>query len=371
MIVVGTVAFLVPLFLSWFLCARLITWAPRLGLVDEPTERKRHGRNVPLGGGIALFASVSLTFILAVLAAWLIVSFPSLHDWVPSLVSRHARGVLAMSPLLWLILGSSAVQMILGLADDVFGLPYWVRLLAEVILVLILSWSGIRLAVFPGWEVFTIPLTVLWIVGLTNALNFLDNMDGLSGGVAAWASLFFAVTSLMVGDLFVAGGFLLLGGSLVGFLLHNWPPARIFMGDAGSNFLGFWLGVLTVVGTFKTDEYSYVTLLSPLCILAVPIYDSTTVILLRLWQRRSPFQADRQHFSHRLVELGFAPVWAVMIIYLLTFATGLSGLILYFVKPWAAVIVLLQLAATLGVLCILELATWHRRDSADRDDRYR
>jgi UDP-GlcNAc:undecaprenyl-phosphate GlcNAc-1-phosphate transferase len=174
---------------------------------------------------------------------------------------------------------------------------------------------------------------------------------------------------LLVGDLFVAGCFLLLAGSLVGFLFHNWPPAKIFMGDAGSNFLGFWLGVLTVISTFKTDEYSYVTLLAPLCILAVPIYDSSVVILLRISQGRSPFQADRQHFSHRLVELGFRPLWAVLLIYLLTFATGLSGIVLYFVKPEGAAIVLLQLAATLGVLAILELATWRRRESIDRNDR--
>ena len=368
MIVVGTVAFLVPFLLSWVLCRRMIQWAPHLRLVDQPTERKSHGRIVPLGGGIAIFAAVSLTFLLAVVAGWLLSVVPSLHQWVPSIVSRHAAGVLAMSPLLGLILGASAVQMLLGLADDIIGLPYWTRLIVEVLLVLFLAWHGIRLAVLPGWEVLTVPLTVLWIVGLTNALNFLDNMDGLSGGVAAVASVFFAITSLLVGDLFVAGCFLLLAGSLVGFLTQNWPPAKIFMGDAGSNFLGFWLGVLTVIGTFKTDEYSYITLLAPLCILAVPIYDSTTVILLRLWQGRSPFQADRQHFSHRLVELGFRPVWAVLLIYLLTFATGLSGLILYFVQPRAALIVLLQLAATLGVLSILELAAWHRREPLDRND---
>jgi len=362
-------AFLVPLLLSWFLCAKMIHWAPFLRLVDTPTERKAHGRVVPLGGGIALFAAVCLTFLLVVGAAWLLVHFPSMRTWVPELVARHANGVLAMTPLLAIILSASAVQMLLGLADDLVGLPYWIRLIAEVVLVLILACFGIRLAVFPGWEIITIPLTVLWIVGLTNALNFLDNMDGLSGGVAAWASLFFATTSLLVGDLFVAGCFLLLAGSLIGFLIHNWPPARIFMGDAGSNFLGFWLGVLTVISTFKTDEYSYVTLLAPLCILAVPIYDSSTVILLRLSQGRSPFQADRQHFSHRLVELGFRPLWAVLLIYLLTFATGLSGLVLYFVEPRGAIIVLLQLAATLGVLGILELATWRRRDPFDRNDR--
>ncbi|MBX9654585.1 undecaprenyl/decaprenyl-phosphate alpha-N-acetylglucosaminyl 1-phosphate transferase [bacterium] len=368
MILVGTTAFLVPLILSWLLCAQMIHWAPSLRLIDQPTERKAHGRIVPLGGGIAIFGAVCLTFVLVIGTAWLLLRFPAIQSWVPEILARHSRGVLSMTPLLGIVLGASAIQMLLGLMDDLFGLPFWVRLVAEILLVLLLTCFGIRLAVLPGWEVITIPLTVLWIVGLTNALNFLDNMDGLSGGVAALASLFFAATSLLVGDLFVAGCFLLLAGSLVGFLVHNWPPAKIFMGDAGSNFLGFWLGVLTVISTFKTEEYSYVTLLAPLCILAVPIYDSSTVILLRLSQGRSPFQADRQHFSHRLVELGFRPLWAVLLIYLLTFATGLSGLILYFVEPKGAAIVLLQLAATLGVLAILELATWRRRDSLERND---
>jgi UDP-GlcNAc:undecaprenyl-phosphate GlcNAc-1-phosphate transferase len=136
------------------------------------------------------------------------------------------------------------------------------------------------------------------------------------------------------------------------------------MGDAGSNFLGFWLGTLTVISTFKTDAYSHVTLLAPLCILAVPIYDVATVTMIRWSQGRSPFHADRQHFSHRLVELGFSRLAAVSIIHLVTLVTGLSGLALYFVDPKAVWLVLGQLAALLVLLAILDIGAWRQGKDA-------
>jgi UDP-GlcNAc:undecaprenyl-phosphate GlcNAc-1-phosphate transferase len=217
-----------------------------------------------------------------------------------------------------------------------------------------------------GWG-----LTVLWIVVLTNAFNFLDNMDGLSAGIGLIAAVIFAVIMLTgTGQphWFVAVFLFLVAGSLAGFLFHNWPPARIFMGDTGSCLIGLWLACMTVVGTFydygrigllgttgESGPAGTHVILAPLCVLAVPLYDFCSVVLIRLSQGRSPFHADKCHFSHRLVELGMSRKQAVLTIYLITLTTGLGGLLLYQVEGWpGALLVFLMVACTLAVIALLE-----------------
>jgi UDP-GlcNAc:undecaprenyl-phosphate GlcNAc-1-phosphate transferase len=360
MILVGLAALLIPLVLAWVFTRAAIPIAKRFDFVDRPSARKTHARPTPLGGGIAIFLAIFTTFGLAFAAAAAVQASPGLAAAAPEIVREHAPGVLACAPLLGLILAAGAVQALVGWIDDARGLSVRVRLAVEVGLVAVLLSQGVQLDVLPGWTWLTWPLTILWIVGLTNAFNFLDNMDGLSAGVAAIASAFFAAVAFLMGELFVGGCFLAFAGATLGFLRWNWPPARIFLGDAGSNFLGFWIAVLTVVATFKTEEYSHVTLLAPLCIAAVPIYDAASVVLLRLSQGRSPFQPDRRHFSHRLVDLGFDSRSAVLLIHLLTTATGLAGLALYFVRPVGAIFIVLQVACMLGVVAILEFVAMRR-----------
>lgn len=362
MVLILALAVVVPFVAALVFTRILIAFAPRMGLVDVPSARKDHAKVTPLGGGIAIFGAVWLSLGGVLALAWFAGRHPELSAWMPELARVHARGVLSRSPLLALLFAASTVQMLLGLADDWrrTGLPYQVRLLIEVGLAVLLIRAGVVLSLFTDQFWITAPVTVLWIVGLVNAMNFLDNMDGLSAGVASWAALFFMAVAVLVGDLFVAGCFAILLGATEGFLRYNFAPARIFMGDAGSNFLGFWLGVLTVIGTFNTAEYSHVTILAPLCILAVPIYDSASVITLRLLQGKSPFHPDKQHFSHRLVELGFRPTSAVLVIYLVTVTTGLGGLLLFFVAPAASALVLLQVACSLGIIAILEFAAFRR-----------
>lgn len=352
----------VPFVAALLLTRVLIALAPRMGLVDVPNARKVHAKVTPLGGGLAIFVAVWLSLGGVLALAWLADRNPELAAWMPELARVHAGGVVSRAPLLGLLFATSTVQMLLGLADDWrrTGLPYQVRLLIEVGLVALLIRAGVVLSLFTDHFWITAPVTVLWIVGLVNAMNFLDNMDGLSAGVASWAALFFTAIALLVGDLFVAGCFAILLGATAGFLRYNFAPARIFMGDAGSNFLGLWLGVLTVIGTFNTEQFSHVTILAPLCILAVPIYDSASVISLRLLQGKSPFHPDKQHFSHRLVELGFRPTSAVLVIYLVTLTTGLGGLLLFFVAPTASALVLLQVACGLGIIAILEFGAFRR-----------
>jgi UDP-GlcNAc:undecaprenyl-phosphate GlcNAc-1-phosphate transferase len=208
---------------------------------------------------------------------------------------------------------------------------------------------------------FTYPLlggavTIVWIVGLTNAFNMLDNMDGLAASVGLIAAVLFCGAQVAVGSLFVPAVLLVVVGALAGFLLHNHPPARLFMGDAGSNFLGFLMGALTVVGTFTRAGYSHVGVLAPLLVMAVPLYDMTSVVLIRLREGRSPFQGDRRHFSHRLVARGLTPPQAVATIDLVTLASGLGALLLHQLEGLGACVVLVQTGCLLGVVAILELS---------------
>jgi UDP-GlcNAc:undecaprenyl-phosphate GlcNAc-1-phosphate transferase len=204
-------------------------------------------------------------------------------------------------------------------------------------------------------------VSVLWIVALINSFNMLDNMDGLSAGVAAIASAMLAAVLLSTPDpatsqpqLFVAGFLLVLVGSLLGFLWHNRPPARIFMGDAGSYFIGFYVAVATIMATFSGGDLPRHSILAPLCVMAVPLYDMASVILIRLRQGRSPFEADKNHFSHRLVDLGMTKVQAVLTIYLMTATCGLSALLLHQVDAAGAVIIVLLVTCVLLLVGILE-----------------
>jgi UDP-GlcNAc:undecaprenyl-phosphate GlcNAc-1-phosphate transferase len=225
--------------------------------------------------------------------------------------------------------------------------------------VFVVRWGGFTLFLPPGFRPLTGALTVVWIVGLTNSFNFLDNMDGLAASVGLIAAALFAAAQVMVGSLFVPAVLLVLIGALGGFLVHNHYPARLFMGDAGSNFLGFLLGALTVTGTFTRygPEFSRYGVLAPLLVMAVPLYDTVSVIMIRLREGRSPFQADRSHFSHRLVDRGLSPARAVGTIDLVTLAGGLGTLLLHRLGPFGAAVVVAQTACLLGVVAVLEVST--------------
>ena len=328
--------------------------APRLGFVDKPGGRKDHKAPTPLGGGVAIWATTLLVIGSGAAAIGLGKSL------LPADLSIHANGLWERGPILALILCLATIIMGMGLADDRVGLGWRLRLGVQTGLAIALAASGVRISLFPPFNqpILAGALTVFWIVGLTNSFNFLDNMDGLAAGVGLIAAFIFAAAQVEVGSLFVPAVFLVLGGALGGFLIHNRSPARLFMGDAGSNFLGFLLGSLTVVGTFTRPElgFSPFAVLTPLLVMAVPLYDTTSVVLIRLREGRSPFQADRRHFSHRLVDRGLTQPQAVRTIYLVTLAGGLGALILPGLGPAGALVVLAQTACLLGIVAILEFS---------------
>lgn len=360
------------LVVSAVVTALMRRFAPRWGLVDHPQARKLHVVAMPLGGGLGIACGVLVPLAVGQAVVWLLSHGLIPSDWLPPELARHLAGFAFRSGQMWSIAAAGLVISALGLIDDISALRWQPKLAVQFAVAGGLVAGGVQATLLVdvpwiGWGV-----TVVWIVVLTNAFNFLDNMDGLSGGIGLIASVIFAVMMLTgTGQphLFVAGFLLLLAGALAGFLFHNWPPAKIFMGDTGSCLIGLWLGCMTVVGTFydygRTGTH---VILAPLCVLAVPLYDFCSVVLIRLSQGRSPFHADKCHFSHRLVELGMSRAQAVMTIHLITLTTGLGGLLLYQVEGWPGALLVMQLVlCLLAVIAILETAA--RTAKADEPPR--
>jgi len=376
-------AVLPSLVVSFFVASVLRRLAPRWGLIDKPGERKIHATAVPFGGGLAIWAGVLTPFALGQLALtfWghayrhdpmtARLNLSDLGPWgtrLAEFIEPHLPGMMEQSFDLWFVLACGTVLMVLGLADDVRKLDWKFRLVIELLVAsAVVFGRGWKLTLFLDWPVLTGVVSVLWIVGLVNSFNMLDNMDGLSAGVAAIAATMLAVVLLLVPEpassypqLFVAGFLFVLVGALVGFLFHNRPPARIFMGDAGSYFVGFCLAVMTILATFSGNGLPRHAILAPLCVLAVPIYDTISVVCIRLRAGRSPFEGDTNHFSHRLVALGLTKGQAVLTIYLTTAACGLGALLLHQLDVTGAIIVVLLIVCLLSVIAILEMTARRR-----------
>lgn len=343
--------------------------APGLGLIDQPGQRKIHATPTPMGGGIAVFLGLLVPILLVAFAGGMIRLAPAaLAELRASVSNDDALG----QQTIGIIIGAVAL-FAMGLADDRWNLSWRLRLGVQMLVAFGVTQSGVQATVFVAQPWIGVMITMLWIMVLTNAMNFLDNMDGLSAGIGVIASLLSAgILLIMVPQPHwaVAFGLLLLAGSLCGFLYWNRPPASIFMGDSGSNLVGFLLATLTVSGTFYQVETSSSrhVILAPLCILAIPLYDFLTVILIRLNDGRSPFHGDKSHFSHRLVELGLRPARAVLTIHLATVMTGLGGLLLYKVADWpGAWLIIAMICCVLSIVSILE--TVGRRSRIQGNDR--
>jgi UDP-GlcNAc:undecaprenyl-phosphate GlcNAc-1-phosphate transferase len=267
-----------------------------------------------------------------------------------------------------MLLTAATVMMLLGLVDDRGGVSWQSRVVSQSVVAAFMVWQGWRLTVFIDDQIVTFLISVLWIVGIVNAFNLLDNMDGLAAGVA-WIATMLLAAVMLIGpnaepegpQLFVAGFLSVLAGSIGGFWIFNKPPATIFMGDAGSYFIGFCIATATMMATFAGNQLPRHAILAPICILAVPIYDTLSVIVIRLREGRSPFVGDKRHFSHRLVELGLSPAAAVGTIYLLTLSCGLGALLLHQVSASGAVVILLMVVSVLSVIAILEATARNRK----------
>jgi UDP-GlcNAc:undecaprenyl-phosphate/decaprenyl-phosphate GlcNAc-1-phosphate transferase len=282
--------------------------ARKLGAVDVPRERGLAWRETPLLGGLAI--------LVAVLVAAAI--------WMPASISlpptAHAAKDVVTKASTWGIIIGACMIAIVGAVDDVRELPPLVKLVGQVVAAVIAVRAG---AVVTGVTVpFVGPLqfphaggvlTVVWLVGLMNMVNFSDGVDGLAAGLCAIDGIAFAIIAFDLGIQGAAVLAALTAGAALGFLVHNFHPATVFMGDAGANLLGYLLGVAAVVGSLKTS--AVVTLLVPLVILAIPFLDTGFVIAKRLKYRRKPWSADANHFHHRMARIGFSQRKTVAYLY--------------------------------------------------------
>ncbi len=348
--------------------------APRWGLVDAPdAARKVHSRPTPLGGGAAVWFAVVAPLLGGVAVAFAVRAGWAPASVVPDALRPHLTGVGEKLPTLAAVLGAGTALAAVGLWDDRRGLPWGWRLLVQFGCAAAVAAAGVRFSLFlPGTsgQIAATAVTVLWLVVLTNAFNFLDNMNGLCAGTAAIASAVLA--SIMLWSLprphwFVGATALVLCGALVGFLFHNWR-GRIFLGDAGSTFVGFMLAACCALGTFYEAPIKGAeagihgagnhVIFAPLCVLAVPLYDFATVLTIRLRDGASPFRPDRNHFSHRLTDRGLSKRGAVKTVWLCTLVTGLAGLLLYRVDGWiGAGLAVAVVAGVLGIVAVLEFST--------------
>jgi UDP-GlcNAc:undecaprenyl-phosphate GlcNAc-1-phosphate transferase len=342
--------------------------APDWGLVARPRAERFHREPTPTGGGIAIWLGVVGTFAAGQILLWLIASGAVRLEVFPQLLATHHAGLVAQGPRLWTLLAAATVMAILGVIDDHGGLDWRLRLVVQTFVAAVMVWQGWRLSLFIDAPAVTAVLSVVWIVGIVNSFNMLDNVDGLSAGVAFVAAVILSAVMLTSPQLesngpqlFVAGFLLVLAGALAGFWWYNRPPATIFMGDAGSYFVGFLIATATLMATFAGEGVPRHAVFAPLCVLAVPIYDTLTVVAIRLRAGRSPFEGDQNHFSHRLIALGLSPKQAVWTIFLLTTACGLGALLLHQVNAFGALVILLMVGCTLATIAILEAtARWKR-----------
>ena len=357
-----------PAFLiSVFAVGLVKRFAVTLGLLDEPNARKVHTVPIPLGGGLGIWLGVVGTFLLGTIVLYLLRTNEQLaRELVPTRLQPHLPGLMSRAEQIWLLLGGGTILAILGLLDDRFSLDWRARLAVEFLVAgFVVYLQNLQLTAFIGIPWLTGILSVIWIVMLINSFNMLDNMDALSGGVAAIICGMFAMMLIVNPDpvqgqpqLFVAAMLLVLLGSLLGFLKHNWPPATIFMGDAGSYFVGYWIAIGSLLSTYAGAKgLTPHAVLAPMCVLAIPLYDMVSVIWIRVREGRSPFQADKRHFSHRLVDLGMTKKQAVVTIYLATITCSLGALLLPRTDIWGAAIVVAIVLCMLALVGVLESLT--------------
>lgn len=327
--------YLLTLLVAWLatdlLIPRVTQLAYKLGRVDVPDARKVHTVPIPRMGGVAIFFGF----------------------WIALAVVEYLfTGVLfpRSGPFLGMFIGATMI-FALGLADDFKPLPAKFKLLMQIVAAGIAVYFGVRIDFLsnPGGGLIllapaiAIPLTVFWMVGITNTINLIDGLDGLAGGVSLIAAATTALIAWQTHQPTIALVALALMGATIGFLRYNWNPAKIFMGDSGSLFLGFTLASLSVVGLLKL--LATAALMVPVLILGVPIFDTAFAIVRRAWNRRPIFSPDRGHLHHRLLGLGLSQRRTVIIIYGICLLLGGSALSLTGIREGIIV-----LATAVGLL---------------------
>lgn len=291
--------------------------AYRIGAVDKPNYRKVHDHVMPRLGGLAIF----IAFLIGIVVAQ------------------------PMDKSMIAILIGSFVIIVTGVLDDMLEISPKAKLIGQTIAAaIVIFFGGVQIDFinlpFGGkldFGYLSIPLTLIWIIGITNAINLIDGLDGLAAGVSTIALITLATMAFIMSDMFVLVMALILAASTCGFLFYNFHPAKIFMGDTGALFLGFMISVLALLG-FK--NVTFVSLVIPIVMLGVPISDTFFAIVRRLLNKQPPFSPDKSHLHHRLMSIGFTHRQTVLLIYGIATMFGLAAIIFSMAKLWGAILLI-------------------------------
>ncbi|HAB17903.1 MAG TPA: MraY family glycosyltransferase [Verrucomicrobiota bacterium] len=293
-------------------------WCERWGLVDDPGHRKIHHHPVALAGGLAVFSGLAIVVLMGIAAV-------KLHLLEPEAVGKLGYGLGRRATELAAIFLGALGMGALGWWDDRNELKPVAKLLGQAVIAFAVAGAGVRVTLFVPSLLFSYGVTVLWILTVTNALNFNDNMNGLCGGLGVIAAAGFAWHAGNAGQYLVASLALLVAGALLGFLPYNFPRATVFLGDAGSHLVGFVLAVLAILPHFYSPEQpapSRWAVLSPIFLLAVPLADLVSVVWIRTRHRKPFWVGDNNHFSHRLVRAGCSRIQAVIVLWIAAVGVG-------------------------------------------------
>jgi UDP-GlcNAc:undecaprenyl-phosphate GlcNAc-1-phosphate transferase len=340
--------------------------AARIGFLAQPVEDRYHRRAVPLGGGIAIFTTL-IVFILTAIATVKFLAVPGYLDWLGESATVHIAGFLSKTDELVILVLCVFALFTLGLRDDKRHLGPFVKLAVQIAIAIIAAGlAEIRVELFIENRIITTALSVGWIVLVINVFNFLDNMDGAAAGIAVIVSSILFTAAASSGQVFVGGLAVVFIGTLLGFLVFNFPPAKIFMGDAGSLVVGFFVAILTLRTTYYHEAQSgqWYSVFLPAVVMAVPFYDFVSVTILRISQGKSPLVGDTQHFSHRLKRHGLTDTQTVLTLYLAMLATGLGATFLYQVNLIGAILIFIQTIMILAIIAIFETTVKNDRPTA-------
>ena len=328
--------------------------ARRWGAVDHPGDRKIHAVPMPRLGGLAVFAAFAGTVTAGYVLVPVLGELPGMQErFGQSLALLQAAG--RVQGKLVALMAGSTLAFAIGLVDDLVGIrfPAAAKAAGQVAAAAVLIAADVRVSFLP-YEWMNVVVTAVWLVGMTNAFNLLDNMDGLSAGVAFVASSVLLINAWSLGEYFIALLLMAFIGSLLGFLLFNFHPASVFLGDCGSLFIGFVMGSLTLLERYVSRASSTLfPVLMPVLVLAIPIVDTATVVFIRVKERRPIYVGDSRHLSHRLLSLGFTQRATVLFMYLATFCLGLGAASLSDATVGQSLLILTQSAGFVALMLIL------------------
>ena len=355
-IVIGTIiaAFAVAAVLSYFFTPPVKNFAHKVGAIDMPKDARRmHKKPIPRLGGLAIYGG----FLCSILI------FGQLDE-----------------TMLCVLLGA-AIIVALGIFDDVLALGAKLKFVVQIVAAAIPVCIGdLQIGLFTNLNplsdtpfvhlgILAVPVTIIWIVGITNAVNLIDGLDGLAVGVSSIAAITMLAVALLTGNMPIAITMAALAGACIGFMPYNLNPAKIFMGDTGSTFLGYMLATVSIMGLFKF--YAVISFAVPFLILGLPIFDTANAIIRRVAAGRSPMSPDRGHVHHKLIDMGFNQKQAVAILYAISATLGLTAVVLTSSGEVKAIVLLLAVLAAIlvGAGIIYGAEHWSKHASENKEDK--